>query len=307
MSGHGRTAPLSQVLPTSVAAFRTPDLTGKNFLTFDIEEWYHVNYPGIDSSCYREKPTNLESLVNRLIDICGQQGVRTTCFILGDVGRQTPSVVKKLHAHGHEIASHGCAHESIYPMAPDQFHADLQMSCDILENLTGEKVLGFRAPSFSIKQETLHWFYPMLESLGLRYSSSVFPGQTFLDGIHDFPEHVHYPVVNGVAQKILEFPVPRMEFMGKHMGLYFRLFPVWVIRRKILNDNQVGRPVILYLHPREIDIDQPRLPLRGFEKLIHYWGIRGCEDKLRAILSAMPGRFCAFRDVLPPHDLGSCG
>ena len=299
MPGHERTAPASQVFPASVTAFRTPDLTDKNFLTFDIEVGYNVNYQGIDLSSYREKPTNLESLVDRLIDVCGQFGVRTTCFILGDVGRQTPSVVKKLHAHGHEIASHGCAHESVYPMTPDQFRADLKLSCDILENLTGEKVLGFRAPSFSIRQETLHWFYPVLESLGLRYSSSVFPGQTFLYGIPDFPEHVHYPVVNGVTQEILEFPVPRIEFMGKHMGLYIRLFPAWMIRRKILTDNRSGRPVILYVHPREIDVDQPRLPLQGFEKLIHYWGIRTCEDKLRTLLSDMPSRFWAFRDVLP--------
>jgi peptidoglycan-N-acetylglucosamine deacetylase len=298
MSGHERTAPESQVLPASVAPFRTPDLTGRNFLTFDIEEWYHVNYEGVDMSRYHGQPTHLESLVDRLIDICGQHEVRTTCFILGDVGRRTPAVVKRLHANGHEIASHGYAHESVHPMTPEGFRADLKLSCDVLENLTGEKVLGFRAPSFSIRQDTLQWFYPVLESLGLRYSSSVFPGQTFLYGIPDFPQHVHYPVVSAVTQKILEFPMPRVEFMGKQMGLYFRLFPAWMILRKILTDNRVGRPVILYIHPREIDVDQPRLPLHGFEKLIHYWGIRTCEAKLRAVLCAMSSRFCAFRDVL---------
>jgi polysaccharide deacetylase family protein (PEP-CTERM system associated) len=272
----------------------------KNFLTFDIEEWYHVNYQGIDTTSYQGSATNLESLVDRLIDICGEHGVRTTCFVLGAVGKQTPSVVKKLHAHGHEIASHGYGHESVYAMTPDQFRADLQRSCDILENLTGEKVLGFRAPSFSIKQETLPWFYQTLESLGLRYSSSVFPGQTFLYGIPEFPRHVHYPVANGVTQKVLEFPMPRVELMGKHMGLYMRLFPAWMIRRKIVTENRIGRSVILYVHPREIDVDQPRLPLHGFEKLIHYWGISKCEDKLRAILRDKPDRFYRFRDVLPP-------
>ena len=185
-------------------------------------------------------------------------------------------------------------------MTPDQFRADLQLSCDILENLTSEKVLGFRAPSFSIRQETLHWFYPTLEDLGLRYSSSVFPGRTFLYGIPDFPQQVHYPVVKGVTQRVLEFPMPRVALMGKHMGLYIRLFPAWMIRRRILSDNRMGRPVILYVHPREIDVDQPRLPLQGFEKLIHYWGIRECEEKLHAVVREMPNRFCAFRDVLPP-------
>jgi len=298
MLGHEPSAPESEALPASVAAFKTPDLKGRNFLTLDIEEWYHVNYQGIDMSRHRGEPTHLESLVDRLIDTCGRHEVRTTCFILGAVGRRTPSVVKKLQAHGHEIASHGYAHGSVYPMSPEQFHADLRLSCDILENLTGEKVIGFRAPSFSVKEETLAWFYPVLESLGLRYSSSVFPGQTFLYGIPDFPQNVHYPVVNGVTQKVLEFPMPRIEFMGKQMGLYFRLFPAWMIRRTIVNENRMGRPVILYLHPREIDVDQPQLPLRGFEKLIHYWGIRKCEDKLRAVLRDTPGRFCAFRDVL---------
>ena len=92
--------------------------------------------------------------------------------------------------------------------------------------------------------------------------------------------------------------MPRLEFLGKHMGLYFRLFPAWVIRRTIVNENRMGRPVILYLHPREIDVDQPRLPLQGFEKLIHYWGIRKCEDKLRAVLRDKPTKFSTFRDVL---------
>jgi polysaccharide deacetylase family protein (PEP-CTERM system associated) len=217
------------------------------------------------------------------------------------VAKQTPSVVKKLHAAGHEIASHGYAHDRVYPMTPEQFRADLKLSCDILEDLTGEKVLGFRAPSFSIRRETLSWYYPLLESLGLRYSSSVFPGQTFLYGIPDFPDRVHYPVVNGVTQRILEFPVPRIKVMGKDIGLYIRLFPAWMIRRKIVAANKAGRAIVLYVHPREIDVDQPRLPLHSFEKLIHYWGLRSCEDKLRALMRGLPGRFCTFREVLPTN------
>jgi polysaccharide deacetylase family protein (PEP-CTERM system associated) len=288
----------SSVQLHSIAA-GIPYPVDRNFLTLDIEEWYHANYEGLDISSHGEKPTNLESLVDRLIDICGQGGVRTSCFVLGVVAKQTPSVVKKLHGAGHEIASHGFAHDRVYPMTPGQFRADLKLSCDILEDLTGEKILGYRAPSFSIRRETLSWFYPVLESLGLRYSSSVFPGQTFLYGIPDFPQEVHYPIVDGVPQKILEFPVPRIKVMGKHIGLYVRLFPAWLIRRKIMADNRVGKAVIVYVHPREIDVDQPRLPLPFWERLIHYWGVPGCEDKLRALTRGLPGRFCTFREVLP--------
>jgi polysaccharide deacetylase family protein (PEP-CTERM system associated) len=277
-----------------------------NFFTLDIEEWYHANYDGIDPSSYRGKSSNLvssnlEPLIDRLIDLCGEHRVRATCFVLGVVGEQTPSVVKKLHAAGHEIASHGYAHLSVFRMTPNQFRADVKRSCDILEDLTGEKVLGFRAPSFSVKRETLEWFYPALESLGLRYSSSVFPGRTFLYGIPGFPPQAHYPLVNGVQQTIMEFPVPCLNILGFQMGLYPRLFPAWMIRRIIAAANEKGNPVVLYAHPREIDINQPRLPLPPAQKLIHYWGIRSCERKLRTILREGAGGFGCLREVCREH------
>src|SRR5204863_3228773 len=99
-------------------------------------EWYHANYDDIDPSAYRGKPSNLEALTDRLIALCAQYNVRTTCFVLGVVGERTPAVVKKLHAAGHEIASHGYAHQSVFAMTPEQFRVDVKRSCDILENLT---------------------------------------------------------------------------------------------------------------------------------------------------------------------------
>jgi polysaccharide deacetylase family protein (PEP-CTERM system associated) len=275
------------------------DLRNKNFLTFDIEEWYHVNYEGIDASTLHTKETNLEFLVDRLIDLCSLNEVRTTCFILGSVGRDKPFIVRKLHAAGHEIASHGYGHRSVYPMKPSEFQDDLRVSCDILEDITGEKVFGFRAPSFSVKRETLQWYYAVLEDAGLSYSSSVFPGKTFLYGIPDFPALPHYPVVNGTSQQIFEFPLPRLKLFGTDVGLYFRLFPAAMITRKIRKDNRLGRSVVLYVHPREIDVDQPRLPLRFGERIIHYWGIRSCEKKLVTVIRSMKGRLYRFRDVIP--------
>src|SRR5574340_36399 len=276
---------------------REPEFTGRNFLTFDIEEWYHVNYDGIDTSLYRSMPGNLESLVDRMIDICERNRVFTTCFILGEVARKSPAVVRKLHAAGHEIASHGTAHESVHIMGPSAFRTDLDSSCALLEDLCGERVVGFRAPSFSVTREALGWYYAALEERGLRYSSSIFPGQTFLYGIPDFPARPHYPVVNGKPQNILEIPVPRVDLFGKQIGLYIRLFPAWVIRRRIVNDNRAGKPVVIYVHPREIDLAQPRLPLPRKEALIHYWGIRSCERKIDRLLASLPGRFSRIRDI----------
>jgi polysaccharide deacetylase family protein (PEP-CTERM system associated) len=267
---------------SSQATDREPFL--RNFLTLDIEEWYHSNYEGC-ATPVRPGETRLEALVDRLIELCSERGVRTTCFVLGSVAEAKPGIVRKLHAAGHEIASHGYGHELVHPMGPSRFASDLRVSCEILEALTGEKVLGYRAPSFSVTEDALAWYYDTLEAAGLAYSSSVFPGRTFLYGVPGFPERIHRPVVSGQPRKIVEFPVPAVHIAGNQIGLYFRLFPGWAIARRIARDNRAGRPVILYVHPREIDPEQPRLELPFWPSVIHYWGIRGCEAKLRSVLT----------------------
>jgi polysaccharide deacetylase family protein (PEP-CTERM system associated) len=239
-------------------------------------------------------------LVDRLIALCAERSVRTTCFVLGSVARAKPEVVRKLHAAGHEIASHGFGHDLVYSMGRERFAGDLSRSLDTLEEVTGERVLGFRAPSFSVTREILPWYYDTLEEAGLRYSSSVFPGRTFLYGIPDFPDRIHRPVVAGSRRGIVEFPAPAVWCAGRQIGLYVRLFPAWVIGRRIARDNRAGKPVILYVHPREIDPHQPRLTLPFFQGLIHYWGIRSCEAKLRSIIgSAVFGRMGDYVAAFP--------
>ena len=276
-----------------------------NFLTLDIEEWFHANYSGMEMPSNAGE-TALEALVDRLIALCAERSVRTTCFVLGSVARNKPAVVRKLHATGHEIASHGCGHELVYSMGRERFAEDLRESLDILEGITGEKVLGFRAPSFSVTQEILPWYYDTLEEAGLTYSSSVFPGQTFLYGIPGFPDRIHRPVVAGKRRVVVELPMPVVRCAGKEIGLYLRLLPAWAINRRIAKDNSAGKPVILYVHPREIDPDQPRLTLSLLRGLIHYWGVRSCETKLRTIVSTATfgrmGDYVAdFRDESVPR------
>lgn len=276
-----------------------------NLLTFDIEEWYHANYEGFDPSQYAGQPTHLEALTGRLLDLCARHGVKSTFFVLGSVAEEKPSIVRAIYAGGHEVASHGYGHQSVQSMTPAAFRADLKRSCDVLESIIGAKVLAYRAPSFSVTAETLSWFYDALQENGILCSSSVFPGRTFLYGIRGFPERVHYPVVNGRRIGVLEIPMPRVRLFGRDLGLYVRLFPAWYLRRRIERDNSVGLPVSLYVHPREIDPEQPRLRLRWPVALIHYWGIAGCERKLETLLARLPGRFRRVRDLLPEHS-GVC-
>lgn len=266
-----------------------------NFLTFDIEEWYHVNYDSVSTEQYKNSSTNVESNIDRIIDLCGAYNVKSTCFVLGELADYKPQIVQKLHQAGHEIASHSYAHRLIYAMTPLEFKEDLKKSCDTLEQITGEKVLGFRAPSWSVKKENLEWFYEILAEQGIIYSSSVYPAYTYLYGVPSFPQESHFPVIQGKQMDTLEIPQSVIGFGGKKVGFaggfYLRFFPTWFIEMMIKSKNKNAQPVFIYLHPREIDINQPELELKGLEKFIHYHGIDSCEQKLEKLLNEFSSTF----------------
>lgn len=275
-----------------------------NFLTFDIEEWFRANYEGLAPAAADLRDLHLEALAERLVSLCAEADVHCTCFVLGAVAERYPGVVRLLHAAGHEIASHGFHHLPVSSMTPEEFREDLRRSCDLLSSLTGEAVLGFRAPSFSVTKNSLAWFYRVLEEEGLTYSSSVFPGKTFLYGIPDFPNTVHRPGLDVSGSAVLEFPISRIAAMGMTIPLYLRLFPAWTLKWRIVYENRRGLPVVLYAHPREIDPDQPRLPLKWAEGLVHYWGVGGCERKLGNLIRHMGARFGRLRDAVGDYRQG---
>ena len=132
----------------------------------------------------------------------------------------------------------------------------------------------------------------------MEYSSSIFPGRTFLYGIPDFPAHIHHPVVEGRVRRVMEFPLPRVDWFGRQIGLYFRFFSARAILRRMDRDRQSGRSTILYLHPREIDPHQPRLDLPFWKKRVHYWGIDTCERKLETVLRVGASGFARMKDFV---------
>ena len=272
----------------------------RNFVTFDIEEWYHANYDDVDLNKYKDISTNLEYSVNRLLNICENYGVKSTCFILGNLAKEKPYIVKKINEQGHEVASHGFAHKLVYTMKPKEFKEDLRISCDILEQITGNKVLGFRAPSWSVKQEQLDWFYDILAEQGLIYSSSIYPAYTYLYGINNFPKYPHNPIVNGKEKQILEIPQSVTKIFGKNVGFaggfYLRFFPEWFIKNTIKNKNKQNQSVFIYLHPREIEIEQEKIELKTLENFIHYHGINGCEKKLIKLIKYFSNTFIRMDD-----------
>lgn len=259
----------------------------RNILTFDIEEWFDVNYPEVNFYEIDYKKSNLENEVKEILDLCKKFGTKATFFVLGRVAKEKPHLIKIIHQNGHEIASHGYEHKLVYNLSPTEFREDLKKSLEVLESIIGEKVLGYRAPSWSITKET-NWVYPIMLDFGLKYSASVFPIKTFLYGIPD-ASRFSYPVKIENQGEILEIPMSTFKFLSKNLpfsgGIYFRFLPLFFIKRFIKKINQKEKkPVIIYLHPREIDKNQPKSAFSLKEQVIYYWGSSRVKNKLENLL-----------------------
>lgn len=258
-----------------------------NLLTFDIEEWFHANYEHINPADYRGKGSNFRAQVDMLLQLCSDAGCNATFFVLGSIGEDYPDVVRKIVQAGHEVAAHGYGHHLAYKQTFQAFKADVQKAVAILEDITGTKVLGYRAPSWSIVESNLHYL-EALEELGLMYDASIFPVKTFLYGIPSAPTDIHKPRVNGRELGIWEVPTSVVSLFGRNIGysggFYFRFFPAFLIKKAIRAANRKGRSVVVYLHPRELDCTERRLILPCKEAFIHYYNIRGTKAKLEDIM-----------------------
>nr|WP_275900860.1 polysaccharide deacetylase family protein [Paenibacillus periandrae] len=255
-------------------------------LTFDIEEWFHANYDSI-AAPDRSRGSNFRAHMDTLLRICRETDCKATFFVLGCIGEDYPDVVKAIAREGHDVASHGYAHELAYKQTIDEFRDDVKKSVDILENLTGTKVLGYRAPSWSIVEGNLHYL-EVLEEMGMKYDASIFPVKTFLYGIPTAPTEIHKPRVNGREIDLYEVPMSVMKLGGKNIGysggFYFRFFPRLLIKNAIRSANRRGHSSIVYLHPREIDAHEQKLDLPFKENFIHYYSVGRTQNKLEDIL-----------------------
>ena len=268
------------------------------------------NYKGLDTSPYVGAASRIEQEIDRLIEICAKHKIRATCFVVGTLAKERPDIVRKLAEAGHEIASHSYHHRLVYEMSPVEFREDLRRSIGGLEDITGRSVAGFRAPSWSVRSPMLPWYYATLEEWGIRYSSSVYPGHTYLYGIAGFPQQIHRPLIDGVQTGVTEIPQRLTRIFGKDIGFsggfYFRLFPLHFILHNIRRLNREGAPLFIYLHPREIDPRAPRLPLRGLDRMIHYWAVGSCEQKFIRLLQSLSSRYVTMADYvasLPAPDI----
>ncbi len=263
----------------------------RNIFTVDLEDWYHANYrPAGDVS--RCASTVVGSTL-RLLDLLKKTDNRATFFCLGSVAAEHPALIREISDRGHEIASHGYAHDLVYLQTVEEFNKDLDKSTTVLESIVGERPIGFRAPSWSVDRTRTSWFWEVLEAHGYRYSSSLFPLRTFLYGDSSAPRFRH--LIGGV----LEIPPSTVSFFGRRMafsgGFYLRLTPISVLKWATRHVNSGGEPVIFYLHPREIDPGSPKIQgLSRRERFIHYYNVRNTYMKTERLLSSC--RTCSIRD-----------
>jgi polysaccharide deacetylase family protein (PEP-CTERM system associated) len=256
-------------------------------LTLDVEDWEHANFSQLDGKSdsiavtVRERRYAMDANTDRWIEVLGRKGAKSTCFILGEFAERYPAAVKRIESAGHEIASHGATHDLIYKMTREQFREFLNKGMGILGDLTGRAPIGFRAPSWSVDERT-PWFCEELERGGLKYDSSEFPVQTPLFGQKGARlQEYRVGKLLRVPVTVLTFGPVRLPFAS---GAFFRLSPLSLIRFGLRRAARQGLPVMVVLHPRELDPSHPRLPLTGWEKSVHYARLGTTIPKLERIL-----------------------
>jgi polysaccharide deacetylase family protein (PEP-CTERM system associated) len=260
-----------------------------NAMTVDVEDYFQVS--AFDHVVSRDVWDKQESRVvantDRLLGVFDARGVRATFFILGWVAERAPQLVRRIAAAGHEIASHGYNHQILYNLTPKQFREDVREAKVALEQIAGCPVVGFRAPSYSVTTSSL-WALDVLVEEGYLYDASIFPIHHDRYGIPDAARHAH--VLSRPAGALVEVPASTVRLGGVNLpvagGGYFRLLPYawtkWGIRRV----NRLERePVVFYLHPWEIDPDQPRMHVGAKTRLRHYGGLGRTAARLERLLS----------------------
>jgi polysaccharide deacetylase family protein (PEP-CTERM system associated) len=274
-----------------------------NVMSVDLECWEQLVYRRLTG---RTLPCsgNVVEATNRLLDILDNQGVRATFFVLGNIAEAFPQLVKKIHGLGHEIASHGYSHTVLDRMSPEHFRDEIRKSVALLESITGEKVIGFRAPEFSLRQ-SMPWVIESLASEGIRYDSSILPNEVAYP-IPDSPYKI--PRLTAGSNSIMEIPPSTVTFLSRRMltgGSYFRIMPYPLMRMLLRRMNNNGFPFVFYCHPYEFSPTALRVPkdegAGSFAKVVK------TECKYNLLLRRVPGkftkmltefRFASFKEVL---------
>ena len=263
------------------------DLAPTHHFTVDVEEYFQVS--AFERRISRAEWDRFESRVAptvcRILDLLGRHDARGTFFVLGWVAERHPGLVRTIAQAGHEVASHGWDHRKVTDQTPEEFYESVRRAREVLEATAGSPVSGFRAPSFSIVPGR-EWAIDALIETGHRYDSSLFPVRRSRYG---YPDGLRRPYrIGRPAGTLIEVPPATLRWGPWNLpaagGAYFRLFPYGLVRAALLDSERKGIPATFYIHPWEIDPDQPRLDVAWTTRIRHYGGIERTLGRLRRLL-----------------------
>jgi polysaccharide deacetylase family protein (PEP-CTERM system associated) len=267
-----------------------------NVFSVDVEDYFHVEAFSdiVPRNKWDTYSLRVEANTHRVLDLLDEHRTEATFFVLGWVADKLPHLVREIHSRGHELACHSYWHRLIYKLSRDEFAEDTRRAKDIIEQAAGVPVYGYRAPSYSVTAASL-WALDVLAESGFTYDSSIFPIRHDVYGIPTAPRNPF--TVATKAGPIVEFPITTFRFSrGPNLpvggGGYLRLLPFWYTRVGFRRARADNLPLIAYIHPWEVDPDQPRLPGRARSRVRHYTNLSQTYDRLGALLRL--GHFTSF-------------
>lgn len=265
--------------------------TIQNAMSVDVEEYFTIQSLAerVPRDTWPAHPLRADQETLRILDLFDDHGIKATFFVLGWVGERHPRLVREIHERGHEVAAHSYWHRLVFEMSPEEFREDTRRTKALLEDLTGAPVIGYRAPTYSVTRASL-WAHEILAEEGFLYSSSIFPITHDRYGIPDYPRFARALQLG--ERTLWEWPMTTLRVGGKNLpvagGGYLRLLPAQLVSRALARVNQEEhQPVIVYLHPWEIDPEIPKFRQGLLRDLRGYIGLEGMLGKLDHLLQSL--------------------
>jgi len=259
-----------------------------NALTIDVEDYFHVAAlsEAIRVDDWPSMEYRAEANTDRLLALFDARQVKGTFFVLGWVAEKSPALIRRIADAGHEVACHGFSHQLVYNQTPEVFREETLKSKALLEDQIQKPVNGYRAASYSITKQS-RWALDILAEAGFTWDSSIFPVRHDRYGMPGTPRWPHRLTTDKGAE-LVEFPLTTLKLGGYTLpiagGGYFRLYPYWFSQWGLGQINRQNEPFIFYLHPWEVDPDQPRIDVKWFSRFRHYNNLDKCEHRLDKLL-----------------------
>jgi peptidoglycan-N-acetylglucosamine deacetylase len=267
-----------------------------NIMSIDLED-YFCDLP---FSTWDKYQSRIIQTTDPIIDLFEKYHIKATFFTVGYIAEKFPVLIKKIHDHGHEIASHSYHHYDLRKITKEEFEKDLLKSLETIESITGERPLGFRAPYFSVNKKN-PWVFDVLRKY-LKYDSSVFSVKTPLYGMPDAPRTIYHPSIDDVtkkddSEKFIEIPPLTYRILSKNIpmagGFHFRFFPYFLVKKGLAKFNQQNQPAMFYMHPKDLDTDMPKISQYAW---YYYSGKKNINDKFKKLLKDF--KFTSIKDYL---------